>query len=172
MSKADRRRMETKRIRALIREHGDDILHSENFQRSREHIQHGTISVMQHSIRVTETALRLSKRLRLKISERDLVRGALLHDYFGYDWHGKKVGLHEIIHFYEMHGFTHPGQALENAEKDFDLTDKQREIIRKHMWPLTVIPPACKEAWIVTMADKYCSTLETLRIVGSRKKKG
>ena len=30
--------------------------------------------------------------------------------------------------------------------------------------PLTVIPPKCREAWIVTLADKWCSTLETIRI--------
>jgi len=29
------------------------------------------------------------------------------------------------------------------------------------MWPLTVIPPMCREAWIVTTADKYCSLMET-----------
>ena len=30
------------------------------------------------------------------------------------------------------------------------------------MWPLTIVPPMCKEAWIVSVADKYCSTMETL----------
>ena len=36
------------------------------------------------------------------------------------------------------------------------------------MWPLTVIPPMCREAWIVTTADKYCSLLETLYIQRGR----
>ena len=39
-----------------------------------------------------------------------------------------------------------------------------KDIIKKHMWPLTIIPPACREAWIVTAADKYCSLLETLKL--------
>ncbi|MCR5417428.1 MAG: HD domain-containing protein, partial [Lachnospiraceae bacterium] len=125
-------------------------------------IQHGKVSVMDHSIRVAKTAVLVSRGLKVKVSDRDLIRGALLHDYFGYDWHGKKVGLNEILHFYKMHGFTHPGTALKNAERDFKLTDRQRDIIGKHMWPLTLRPPACREAWIVTMADKYCSLMETI----------
>ncbi|MCR5339346.1 MAG: HD domain-containing protein [Lachnospiraceae bacterium] len=148
----------------LLRKHGEDILRSEGFRRSAGHMQHGDVSVMKHSIRVAKTAIDLSHKLGIQVSERDLVRGALLHDYFGYDWHGKKVGLYEIIHFYKMHGFTHPGTALKNAERDFDLNNRQRDIIKKHMWPLTIKPPACREAWIVTMADKYCSLMETLRI--------
>lgn len=32
------------------------------------------------------------------------------------------------------------------------------------MWPLTIVPPCCREAWIVTTADKWCSFLETLHM--------
>ena len=32
------------------------------------------------------------------------------------------------------------------------------------MWPLTVVPPMCREAWIVTTADKWCSLLETIHL--------
>ena len=52
-------------------------------------------------------------------------------------------------------------EALREAG-DALLTDRQRDIIGKHMWPLTLRPPACREAWIVTMADKYCSLMETI----------
>ena len=92
-------------------------------------------------------------------SRRDLVRGALLHDYFLYDWHDK---YHRDIK--RLHGFYHPGIALRNAMKEYELTKREQDIIKKHMWPLTVIPPLCREAWIVTMADKYCSMLETMKI--------
>jgi uncharacterized protein len=163
------RRKKESNMHKLIH-HGGDILKSEGFKRSDRHMQHGDVSVMKHSIRVAGTALGLSKKLGIKVSEKDLVRGALLHDYFGYDWHGKKVGLYEILHFYKMHGFTHPTTALENAERDFDLTDRQRDIIKKHMWPLTIKTPACREAWIVTLADKYCSTMETLKIASHASK--
>ena len=61
-------------------------------------------------------------------------------------------------------GFCHPAIALKNARKEYNINIRQADIIIKHMWPLTIIPPLCREGWIVTMADKYCSTLETLSI--------
>ncbi len=159
-----KRKHRNKEANRLLQRHGGDILTSRGFRDSAENMQHGNVSVMEHSLRVAREAVIISRGLRLKVSERDLVRGALLHDYFGYDWHHKKVGLYEILHFHKMHGFTHPATALKNAERDFDLTDRQRDIIRKHMWPLTIQPPACREAWIVTFADKICSLSETLHM--------
>lgn len=82
-----------------------------------------------------------------------------MHDYFLYDWHDKD---HVKIH--RLHGFFHPGIALDNALKEYNLNSRQADIIKKHMWPLTIVPPMCREAWIVTMADKYCSLLETMRL--------
>ena len=40
----------------------------------------------------------------------------------------------------------------------------------RHMFPLVPIPPACREAWIVCLADKACALGETIdgRIGGSR----
>lgn len=124
----------------------------------RNYIQHGTTTVFAHSIRVARLSLRLAKRLHLKVNDRALLRGALLHDYFLYDWHDKT----QIPQRKRLHGFWHPGIALRNAEKEYKLTDRQREIIRKHMWPLSVVPPTCREAWVVTTADKYCSLMETI----------
>ena len=82
-----------------------------------------------------------------------------MHDYFLYDWHDKYRD-----NYQRLHGFYHPGIALRNAQKEYSLSDREKDIIKKHMWPLTIIPPACREAWIVTAADKYCSLLETLKL--------
>ena len=60
-----------------------------------------------------------------------------------------------------MHGFSHPRTALKNAGREYRLSPREQDIIKKHMWPLTIVPPLCREAWIVTAADKYCSFLET-----------
>ncbi len=146
----------------LILLYGKDILESQNFNKSRTFIQHGNYSVRLHSINVAKTSLIISHLIPIRFSEKELVRGALLHDYFLYDWHKKKVGVREIGRFYEMHGFTHPKVAARNAKKDFHTTAIENEIIKKHMWPLTLKPPACREAWVVTMADKYCSLCETI----------
>lgn len=158
--KAKRRRYAYRKIR----DYGQDILEAEGFRNSQHSIQHGNVSVREHSIAVASCALAISQALPFRFHERELVRGALLHDYFLYDWHDKKVRPEHLLEFYNLHGFAHPKIALANARKEFKLTKREEDIIVKHMWPLTVAPPSCREAWVVTMADKYCSLLETLRI--------
>lgn len=142
----------------LIR-YANDILNSENFKSTKAYIQHGNMSVHEHCINVAKTSLAICDKLGIKCNTRDLVRGALLHDYFLYDW--RKT---DTIKTHNLHGFFHPGKALRNAKKEYCLTKKQEDIIKKHMWPLTIVPPMCREAWIVTTADKYCSLMETLYI--------
>ena len=140
-----------------VRKYGDEILHSQKFISSGNNIQHGNISVRKHSIQVAKYSLIIADKLGVKVDKKSLVRGALLHDYFLYDWHSKEhVGLKNL------HGLKHPGIALQNAKKDYRLSLKEKDIIEKHMWPLTIVPPMCKEAWIVSVADKYCSTMETM----------
>lgn len=143
----------------LLREHGGDILDSDNFRKTREYIQHGNMTVNNHCINVAKYSLALSRKLGIRCNQRELVRGALLHDYFLYDWHDKHRSDGK-----KLHGFYHPGIALRNASKEYNLTGRERDIIKKHMWPLTVVPPRCREAWIVTTADKYCSLLETMKL--------
>ncbi len=142
-----------------LKKYAEDILNSANFQRTKEHIQHGNMTVNEHCINVAKTSLMIKKKLHITCNQRDLVRGALLHDYFLYDWHKK-----DLKNPHKLHGFYHPGTALRNAKKEYVLTKRQEDIIKKHMWPLTVVPPMCREAWIVTAADKYCSLMETFRL--------
>lgn len=87
---------------------------------------------------------------------RSLVRAALLHDYFLYDWHEKDNGSHRL------HGFRHPYTAERNARADFELDDIVSNSIRTHMFPLTPIPPKYLEGVIVNIADTLCAIRETL----------
>ena len=81
----------------------------------------------------------------------------LLHDFYLYDWHDDDGGSHRL------HGFTHPEQARQNAVEIFDIDEKEQEIIRTHMLPLTLNAiPKSREAAIVCLADKWCSLQETL----------
>lgn len=141
-----------------LRKYAKDILESENFRNTRNHIQHGNMTVHEHCVNVAKTSLKIGRILPIKLNKRDLIRGALLHDYFLYDWH---ITTEENN---GLHGFYHPGKALINAKKEYELTKRQEDIIKKHMWPLTPVPPMCREAWIVTCADKYCSLMETFHI--------
>lgn len=143
----------------VLWENAKDILQSDNFENTKRHIQHGNMTVHEHCINVALTSLKIERKFHIKCNEKDLVRGALLHDYFLYDWHEKNDSIS-----HKLHGFYHPGFALRNSKKEYELTKKQEDIIKKHMWPLTLVPPTCREAWIVTTADKYCSLMETLHI--------
>ena len=139
--------------------HGGEILNSERYQSMKDFRQHGSVSVHEHSLRVADRSLKIKEfleKLHVRMNERAVVRGALLHDYFLYDWHDKKRRR-------KLHGFNHPEEALKNAERDFDLSDRERDIISKHMFPLTITKiPMCREAWVVNAADKWCSAEETV----------
>ncbi len=159
---AEKWKRELERFRAVqrqIKEEASDILSSGNFQRTKEYIQHGSMTVNDHVLSVARCSLAISAGLHISCSRRELIRGALLHDYFLYDWH---VPDKENPH--TLHGFYHPGTALRNALREYKLTEREKDIIKKHMWPLTVVPPRCREAWIVTTADKWCSLMETLHM--------
>lgn len=143
----------------IIYKYGSDILESESFQREKDFIQHGTTSTYAHSLCVAYMSVWLAVRKKNKVDMRSVVRGALLHDYFLYDWHDKDVRPEGL------HGYRHPAAALKNASSDYELTAREKDIIRSHMWPLTLTKiPHCREAWIVSAADKYCSLLETLKL--------
>lgn len=121
----------------------------------KEFYQHGNTTVYEHSVRVAAVSLLLARWLRLRFRKQELIRGALLHDYFLYDWHKTKTG-------HGLHGFTHPKTALKRAREDYLLNRVEENIILRHMFPLVPIPPACREAWIICLADKYCAAAETL----------
>ena len=133
-----------------------EIIGAPEMQQTKHFVQHGKVSVFSHSVAVAEYSCRFARKMRLKVDFRSLARGALLHDFFLYDWHDD---------WDLLHGFKHPRMALKNANARFTLNKKERNIIRKHMWPMTFINiPTCKEAWLVCLVDKYCSLLETLKI--------
>ncbi|MEG0805812.1 MAG: HD domain-containing protein [Lachnospiraceae bacterium] len=130
-----------------------EVSQESRFNESKNYIQHGNTSVYTHSVSVAICTLKLSRMLPGKKNRRELVRAALLHDYFLYDWH-KEENRHQ------WHGFRHPEKAAKNASRDFKLSEKEQEIIRRHMFPLTPIPPNSIEGVLVCVADKICSIKE------------
>ena len=149
---------------ALVERNGRLILQSAGMEQEKGYIQHGAVSCYLHSFFVAYMSVWLAKRFRIRVHLRSLVRGALLHDYFLYDWHEKNAG-------HRFHGFIHAGRALQNARKDFKLTIREENIILRHMFPLNVVPPMCKEAWLVCLADKICASKETVAGRIHRKRK-
>ena len=133
----------------------NEIIEDEKFKQEKKFIQHGDMTVYEHSIEVAKTCVRIAEKLNLDVDYKSLVKGALLHDYFLYDWH--------IYHpSHKLHGFTHPRVARDNAKRDFGLTKKEENMILTHMFPLVPRLPKYKESILLCLADKYCATKETL----------
>mgnify|MGYP001065434050 FL=1 len=78
----------------------------------------------------------------------------MLHDLFLYDWRKRSNNRKRF------HAFRHGNIACQNACKLFDLTEKEKNIIKRHMFPVTPIPPNSKEGLLLTLIDKYCGLIE------------
>ena len=134
-----------------------ELLEDEKVLLMQHFIQHGKVSCYDHCLMVALYSYLYAKHLKIKVNVEALVRGAMLHDFFLYDWHKTAFTPDGL------HGFSHPYTALKNACRFFNLTERERNIIYCHMWPLTPLQiPAYPEAWLVCLADKYCSLKETL----------
>ena len=155
--KKAQREKNLQKMKKLLLLHGQDILFAPGMQQEKCFIQHGKVSVFEHSVGVTLVSLMLAEKFKMKVDTRSLVRGSLLHDYFLYDWHDPhpEVGLH---------GFTHAKIAMENACRDFDLNEIEKDMIARHMFPLNLKPPKYAESRILCLADKIAATCETIRI--------
>lgn len=136
-----------------------DLIQHEMVESMKNFIQHGDINCLEHSLYVSYISYLICRQLGLDY--RSAARGGLLHDFFLYDWHTGKP-------YKGLHGFIHPHIALQNANKYFNLNDREKDIIQKHMWPLTVRLPRYREAFVVLLADKYCASMEIVKF-GSRK---
>mgnify|MGYP002476968658 FL=1 len=144
-------------IRRLVARHGREVIEHRRMQIERCCYQHGNVTTFAHSVRVACLAVWMADCAHLwhRVDLKSLIRAALLHDYFLYDWHDWDNGEHR------WHGFTHGHAALINALMDFDLNDIGRNSIENHMFPMTPIPPRYLEGYLVTLADKCSATVET-----------
>lgn len=134
----------------------EDILFSDEVQSLKQYEQHLEIDRLQHIISVAYLAYLICKKYNLNYKE--AARAAVMHDLVYYDWRNGETG-----RWHKLHGYRHPKLACLNAnELCGSLTKLEDNIIRRHMWPLTVILPKYKESWVVVFSDKYCATLEVL----------
>lgn len=131
-----------------------EIVSNENYQRMKKYQHHANVSCYEHCYNVALYSYILAIRNKWNVDLRALIRGAMLHDYYLYDWHvrnGRK----------RWHGFRHPKISYNNAKKDFEINKKEKDIIIKHMWPLTLFSiPRYRESFIVTYADKMITIKE------------
>jgi uncharacterized membrane protein/HD superfamily phosphodiesterase len=142
-----------------------DIYEHEEFVKLKNHYHHNS-SIYEHVMDVAYLSYKACKLLNLDFHA--ATRGALLHDFFLYDWRNhSEPDLPE----HKNHGVEHPKIALANAQKHFDLNDVEKDIIIKHMWPLTVVPPKYKESYVVSFVDKYLASREFMKKYNSKVRK-
>lgn len=122
--------------------------------------RHHNSSVFEHVQRVSYLSYRVCKTLGLDYTS--AARGGLLHDFFLYDWHHHDV---PDLPKETNHGVAHPKIALQNSQARFEVTATERDIILRHMWPLTMRPPAYKESYVVSFVDKYVAAAEYLDMI-------
>lgn len=132
-----------------------DILDNEVFQSMDHFIQHGNTTCRVHCIQVSYLSYCICRKMGWDY--RAAARAGLLHDLFLYDWHthAKETGNH-------FHGFTHPRVAMINASRHFEVTEKEKQMILRHMWPLTPVPPTSMAGMAIVYADKFCSSAEVI----------
>ncbi|TCK93453.1 uncharacterized protein EDC19_1646 [Natranaerovirga hydrolytica] len=129
----------------------EDLLENEDVNKMKEFKHHHYTTCFDHSLNVSFYSFVIAKRLGLDYVS--TARGGLLHDLFLYDWRSDEPREGK-------HAFAHPHIALRNAEKSFELNKIEKDIIVKHMWPVTIKLPKYKESFIVSCVDKYCATME------------
>ena len=134
-----------------------EIYNTPQLQKLSQFEQHFKINRLQHIRSVAYLSFLISRKLKLDYVS--TARAATMHDLFYYDWREDDLS-------HKLHGYRHPKTALKNAfYLCGTLNKKEVDIIKKHMWPLTISAmPMCREAWIVTMADKWCSLMETFHV--------
>lgn len=130
----------------------DDMINNKTVQEMKKYRQHYETSCFDHCLEASYFCYKICKKLHLDYIS--CARAAMVHDLFLYDWRVRQPGRKGL------HAFTHPKYAYENASKIFDLNKKQKDIIVKHMWPLTLALPKYPESFIVTFVDKYSALQE------------
>ena len=134
-----------------------DVRTNGEVQKMKGFIQHGNVTTYEHCESVAKLSYIIDRKFSLNSDINVLLVGAMLHDFYLYDWHDYDNGEHLL------HGFTHPSAASKNASKYFNIDDRTRHVISSHMWPFNPVKiPLSREAWIVCIADKCVSLHETL----------
>ena len=126
------------------------ILDNEEFKKMKN-IEHHDTNRFDHSLKVSYYSYKIAKILKLDYE--DVARAGLLHDFFLNDINVK-------ITKRLMSAINHPKRAALKSEEIFGISDKEKDIIKTHMFPLNLNVPKYTESWLVTLVDKAVATKE------------
>lgn len=133
------------------------FLHDEKIMRMKDIPMHRGSSCYMHSFKVAKLAIKRALRSRRKnISLEVILIGAILHDYYLYDWRKDRSKL-------KGHAKKHSMVAAENALRDYDISPEIKKVIESHMWPFNFKNyPNTYEAKIVNTSDTAVAFREAL----------
>ena len=132
--------------------HVGELLEHEEIMLLDNFTQHYSFTRLRHSLDVAYASFVIARFLHW--DSRSTARAGLLHDMFFYDWRDKSYKREGA------HASSHPLVAIENAKRITSLNKLEENIILRHMWLVTLIPPRYKEGYIVTFVDKICAVRE------------
>ena len=138
----------------------DDLLNNDTVKQMKNFRQHYETSCFDYCLIASYYCYLYGKKFNLDYVS--CARAAMLHDLFLYDWRKKQDDRKGL------HAFTHPKTAYKNASKLFALNEKEKDIILKHMWPVTIALPKYKESYLLTLVDKYCALNESYQEIYNR----
>jgi uncharacterized protein len=131
----------------------DEFITNEKVLSMKDYIQHCNVNCFEHCLDVSHTSYKVAKKLNLDY--KSVTRAAMVHDMFLYDWHQKE-------NRHSGHAYNHAKIACKNAQVEFKLSDKEKDMIEKHMWPIPLKLPKSKEGMVLTFVDKYCTLKEEI----------
>ena len=126
------------------------ILENDEFKKM-NNIKHHNTTRLNHSLKVSYYSYVIAKSLRLDY--KDVARGGLLHDFYINEIRNCNKIRDKILLF----STRHPNEALINASNNFELSEKEVNIIKSHMFPVDYRIPKYLESWIVSLVDKVLS---------------
>ncbi|MBR1822734.1 MAG: HD domain-containing protein [Ruminococcus sp.] len=132
-----------------------DIIDSEELEKLKQIRHHISTTRFQHCVNVSYYSYIICRKFRL--NARSAARAGLLHDLFFYD---RKEYNSSRGKGQPHHSRMHSQIALKNAGELTDISVLERDMIEKHMWPVTLAKPRYKETYVITVIDKYCAVLE------------
>lgn len=137
-----------------------ELINNETVQEMKNYKQHYETTCFDHCYTAAYYCYLICKKYHLDY--KSATRAAMLHDLFLYDWRVRQPDRKGF------HAFTHGKKACENACKLFCLNEKEKDMIIKHMWPVTINFPKSIEGFILTFVDKYCALSESFDVFQSR----
>ena len=137
-----------------------ELINNKTVQQMKNYKQHYETTCFDHCYMAAYYCYLICKKYHLDY--KSATRAAMLHDLFLYDWRIRQPNRKGF------HAFTHGKKACENACKLFDLNEKEKDIIIKHMWPVTIEFPKSIEGFVLTLVDKYCAISESFEVFQSR----